>query len=466
MLVIGNWSLSFSLGVSVAEIIPFRALRYNPRFVPDLAQVVAPPYDVISPEAQDRYYARHPYNVVRLILAKDAAKAAGRDRYASAAHTFADWRRDSVLLRDLAPAVYLYEQAFSLGDSQRLRRRGMFVLVRLHDYADGVILPHERTFSRYKDDRLRLMRACPANLEAILGFFPGPNPGVAAVLDRHLATEPTVAVVDEDGIGHRLWLVQEPAQVEALQSALRDRPIVIADGHHRYETALNFRNERQAHGASSGDLARRLDSFVLMNLVPADDPGLAILPTHRIIRRPLANAGREFPAALARHFRIAAHPVDAGDPTPALRLALDDLARRGSTATACAIYAGADVLVLELTDPATTQALLAEGRAPAFATLDVAVLHGLLVEGILGMPASSHGDDAIQYTRDATHAFAEVAAGKASVALFLNPPRVDQVQAVAMAGERMPQKSTFFYPKVLSGLVINPLDPAEEPVIS
>jgi uncharacterized protein (DUF1015 family) len=451
----------------MAEIIPFRALRYNPRVVPDLAQVVAPPYDVISPEAQDRYYARHPYNVVRLILAKDVTNAAGRDRYASAAHTFAEWRRQGILRRETAPAVYLYEQEFCLGDSPRLRRRGMLVLVRLHDYADGVILPHERTFSRYKDDRLRLMRACPANLEAILGFFPGPNPGVAAVLDRYRATDPAVTIVDEDGIGHRLWLVQESAQVEALQAALRDRPIVIADGHHRYETALNFRNERQAHEASGGEPARRLDRYVLMNLVPADDPGLAILPTHRIVRRPLANAGEAFAAALARHFRITAHPVDAGDPTPALRLALEDLARLGSTGTACAVYAGgADVLVLELTDPATTQALLAEGRAPAFATLDVAVLHRLLVEGILGMPASSHGDDAIQYTRDATQAFAEVAAGKASVALFLNPPRVDQVRAVAMAGERMPQKSTFFYPKVLSGLVINPLDPAEEPVTS
>lgn len=451
----------------MAEIIPFRALRYNPRVVPDLAQVVAPPYDVISPEAQDRYYARHPYNVVRLILAKDVADASGRDRYASAALTFDDWRRGGILRRDPTPAVYLYEQEFSLGDSQRLRRRGMLALVRLHDYAEGVIVPHERTFSRYKDDRLRLMRACPANLEAILGFFPGPNPGIAPVLDRHLATDPTVTVVDEDGVGHRLWLVQEPAQVEALQSALRDRPIVIADGHHRYETALNFRNERQAREATGRDVAFRADGFVLMNLVPADDPGLVILPTHRIVRRPLATAGETLTAALARHFRITPHPVDIGSPRPGLGAALADLARRGSAGTACAVYTGGTaVLVLELTDPTTTQALLTEGRAPAYATLDVAVLHRLLVEGILGVPATSHGDDAIQYARDATHAFAEVAAGEASVALFLNPPHVDQVQAVAMAGERMPQKSTFFYPKVLSGLVISPLDPAEEPAIS
>jgi uncharacterized protein (DUF1015 family) len=451
----------------MAEIIPFRALRYNPRVVPELAQVVAPPYDVISPEAQDRYYARHPYNVVRLILAKDAAGASGRDRYASAALTFDDWRHNGILLRDPTPAVYLYEQEFSLGDSPRLRRRGMLALVRLHDYADGVIFPHERTFSRYKDDQLRLMRACPANLEAILGFFPGPNPGVAAVLDRHLATDPAVTVVDEDGVGHRLWLVQEPVQLNALQSALRDQPIVIADGHHRYETALNFRNERQPQGPTGVDAAWRLDGFVLMNLVPADDPGLVILPTHRIVRRPLADAGEALTAALARHFRITPHPVDIGNPLPGLRAALADLTRHGRAGTACAVYAGgAAVLVLELTDRTTTQALLAEGRAPAYATLDVAVLHRLLVEGILGVPATSHGDDAIQYTRDATHAFAEVAAGKASVALFLNPPHVDQVQAVAMAGERMPQKSTFFYPKVLSGLVVSPLDPAEEPVIS
>ena len=449
----------------MAEIIPFRALRYNPRFVPDLQQVVAPPYDVISPEAQERYYARHPSNVVRLILAKDEANISGRDRYACAAQTFADWRREGILRRDPVPAVYLYEQEFSLGDAPRLRRRGVLALVRLHDYAEGVIFPHERTFARYKDDRLQLMRACPANLEAILGFCPGPNPGVAAVLDRHLQTDPTVGLVDEDGVGHRVWLVKDSAEVEALRAALHDRPIVIADGHHRYETALNYRNERQAHDSATRDAARRrLDSFVLMNLVQADDPGLVILPTHRIIRRQPACVGEALAAALAHHFRITPFPVDADNPLRSLRIALADLARRQAAAIACAVYGGgAAVLVLELTDPATTQALLAEGRAPAFARLDVAVLHRLVVEGILGVPSTSQADDSIQYTRDESQALAAVTTREASLALFLNPPRVEQVQAVAMAGERMPQKSTFFFPKVLSGLVINPLDAEEGP---
>jgi uncharacterized protein (DUF1015 family) len=452
----------------MAEIIPFRALRYDPRLVPDLKQVVAPPYDVISPEAQKRYYARHPHNVVRLILAKDETERAGHNRYTRAAKTFADWRREGILRRDPAPAVYVYEQEFSIGEAHRRRRRGVLALVRLHDYAEGVIFPHERTFSRYKDDRLQLMRACPANLEAILGFCPGPNPGVATVLDRHLETDPTVGLVDEDGVGHRMWLVQESAEVEALQAALHDRPIVIADGHHRYETALNFRNERQAHDSATRDAARRrLDSFVLMNLVQADDPGLVILPTHRIIRRRPACAGEALTAALARHFRITPFPLDADNPLRSLRIALTDLARRQAAGIACAVYGGgAQVLVLELTDPTISQTLLAEGHAPAFAHLDVAVLHRLLVEGILGVPSTVQADDSIQYTRDESQALAAVTTEKASLALFLNPPRVDQVQAVAMAGERMPQKSTFFFPKVLSGLVINPLDDVEEPIVS
>ncbi|RPH99947.1 MAG: DUF1015 family protein, partial [Zetaproteobacteria bacterium] len=204
---IGATSFAFPRA-HMAEIIPFRALRYNPRLVPDLERVVAPPYDVISPEAQERYHARHPYNVVRLILGKgEASDTADDNRYTRAAATFVDWRRAGILRRDAVPSMYLYEQEFSLGDGPRLRRRGLLALVRLHEYAERAILPHERTFSRYKDDRLRLMRACPANLEAILGFYPGPNPTVTAILDRHAEADPAVRLLDEDGVGHRLWLL-------------------------------------------------------------------------------------------------------------------------------------------------------------------------------------------------------------------------------------------------------------------
>jgi uncharacterized protein (DUF1015 family) len=305
------------------------------------------------------------------------------------------------------------------------------------------------------------MRACPANLEAILGFTPGPNPTVGTILDRYMETDPAIRLVDEDGIGHRVWLLQAPAEVAAIQAALRDRPVVIADGHHRYETALNFRDERQTRDPAPPELARRrLDSFVLMNLVLADDPGLVILPTHRVIRGRSACLGEPLRATLRRHFAITAFPLDAADPLPWLRRALDDLGRRKGIA--CGLYAGGpEVLVLELFDESIPQILRAEGRAPEYARLDVAVLHRLVIEGILEVPAAQQSDDAIQYTRDEAEALRAVMSGEASLAFFLNSPRVEQVQAVAMAGERMPQKSTFFFPKVLSGLVISPLDPGE-----
>jgi uncharacterized protein (DUF1015 family) len=446
----------------MAEIIPFRALRYDPQRVPDLAEVATPPYDVISPDAQRRYYARHPYNVIRLILAKGAPPgSAGSTRYEAAAQTYVAWRRDGILRRDAEPAIYLYEQEFAWGNGRRLRRRGLLAMIRLHDYADGVVFPHERTFSRHKDDRLQLMRACPANLEAILGFYPGPNPTVEAILDRTMETDPAVSLIDEDGFGHRVWLLQASEEMGAIQAALRDRPVVIADGHHRYETALNFRNERQAHDPAPPEAARRrLDSFVLMNLVQVDDPGLVILPTHRVIRGRPACLGEALRATLTRHFTIAAFPLDDVDPLPGLRRALDDLGRRKGIA--CGLYVGGpEVLVLELLDESIPQTLRAEGRAPAYARLDVAVLHRLVIEGILEIPAAQQSDDAIQYTRDEAEALRAVRSGEAALTMFLNPPRVEQVQAVAMAGERMPQKSTFFFPKVLTGLVINPLDGGE-----
>ncbi|HEY6551797.1 MAG TPA: DUF1015 domain-containing protein [Vicinamibacteria bacterium] len=445
----------------MAEIIPFRALRYDPHRIPDLAQVVTPPYDIISPEAQDRYYARHPQSVVRLVLAKSETQGGpGASRYAQAAATYAAWRRDGILRRDPTPTIYLYEQEFSAGQTSRLRRRGLLALVRLHEYAERVILPHERTFSRHKDDRLQLMRACPANLEAILGFYPGANQAIGALLDRYMNTKPAVRLVDEEGIGHRLWQVAAPPDVVTLCAALRDRPVVIADGHHRYETALTFRNERRSQDPTPAAAAgHRLDDFVLMNLVSSDDPGLVILPTHRVIRRPPARRGAALAEALAGHFRIVVFPLDAGNPLPSLQAALADLARRAGTGVACALYTGGrEILVMELTDPTVPRAFLAEGRAAAYAELDVAVLHRLLVEEILGIPQATQTDDTIQYTRDASCALATVRSGEAAAALFLNPPRVDQVQAIAMVGERMPQKSTFFYPKVLSGLVMSPLD--------
>lgn len=448
----------------MAEIVPFRALRYNPQFVPDLKLVVAPPYDVISPEAQERYHARHPHNVVRLILAKEGGEGApGQDRYERAARTFAAWQAEGILTRDPEPGIYVAEQEFSLGEGHRIRRRGFTSLVRLAAYDEKIVFPHERTFAKYREDRLRLMRACPANLDPVFGFYPGQDGPIRAILDRCVEADPQVQVTDEDGIRHRLWVLREPAEVANLARAFRDRPVIIADGHHRYETALNFRDERRAQDTAPPEVQRRrLDNFVLMYLVSAGDRGLVILPTHRVIRQRPVLAREALRQALERYFRIEVFPLDPGNPVMSLRIVLADLHRRRRDATAFGLYAGGrEMLALELGDEGVIQSLVAAGHSPEYARLDVAILHRVVIEQVLGIQPTGQADDSIHYTRDEAAALEAVASEEAHVALFQNPPRVEQVQAVALAGERMPQKSTFFYPKVLSGLVINPLDPTE-----
>jgi uncharacterized protein (DUF1015 family) len=451
----------------MAEIAPFRALRYNPRFVPDLKLVVAPPYDVISPEAQERYHARHPHNVVRLILSKQGeAGTPDHDRYARAARTFTAWQAERILARDPVPGIYLSEQEFSLGQGHRLRRRGIMALVRLAPYNEKIVFPHERTFAKYREDRLRLMRACPANLDPVFAFYPDSEEPIRGILDRWVETDPQVQLIDEDGIRHRMWFLREPDEVAVLVQAFRNKPIIIADGHHRYETSLTFRDERRARENihTEGGLPCPHD-FVLMYLVSADDPGLVILPTHRVIRQRMAVPREALRRLLETSFRTEEFPLDLGNPVMSLRIALADVHRRGRDAAVFGLYAGGrELLVLELIGKSAMQDIVAAGHSPEFARLDVTILHHVLIERILGIQTTEQADEHISYTRDEAAALAAVASGEAQFALFQNPPRVEQVQAVALTGERMPQKSTYFYPKVLSGLVINSLDlPASIP---
>jgi uncharacterized protein (DUF1015 family) len=447
----------------MSEIAPFRALRYNPQLVPDLGLVVSPPYDVISPEGQVRYHARHPYNVVRLILAQDASPGTAEPtRYERAGSAFRQWLAEGILRRDPEPALYLVEETFSLGPGNRVRRRGFVAMVRLAAYEERVVLPHERTFARYKADRLALMRAAPADLEPILGFYPGPAEAVRAALERGMAAAPVVDFSDEDGTRQRLWMLRDRGEVRAIAEALRDRPVVIADGHHRYETALQFRAERRAAAGAPGEGDRRPHEFVLMHLSCADDPGLVILPTYRLIRQrpPLQRAA--LPEALGRFFRVEPRPLDTGQLSRSLPPVLAELADRGRQAPAFAVYAGGPAIFqLTLQERGIVEELQAAGHSAAYARLDVAILHHLVLERILGMRAAGTAEDAIAYTRDAGQAVQAVAAGEAHLAVLQNPPLVSQVEAVALAGERMPQKSTYFFPKLVSGLLISPLDPSE-----
>jgi uncharacterized protein (DUF1015 family) len=264
-------------------------------------------------------------------------------------------------------------------------------------------------------------------------------------------------VTDEDGVVHRLWILADPAGIGRLQAILADQPVFIADGHHRYETALNYRNERRQELASPGDPSAPHE-FVLANLVHAEDPGLVILPTHRIFRQPPRLRGQALRKKLARHFQLSEIPAGPAGLAAAVHSTLTVKSQEGVIAITCALaLRGEPCLRLTLQDAGVIRALLAEGYSAVYANLPVAVLHRLLVEEILGLGNPESGDDAIQYTREPHEALTAVGEGRAEAALLLTPPRVEDVRAIALAGGRMPHKSTYFYPKVLSGLVVNPL---------
>lgn len=429
----------------MAQIIPIRGLRYNPQVVGDMAAVVTPPYDVITPEAQERYYQRHPYNIVRLEYGKsEPDDDTVNNSYTRAAAIFAAWRKEGVLIQEEKPALYLYEQEFQ-ARGRRLKRHGFFCAVRLERYERGIIMPHEETLAAPKRDRLELLRACRTNFSPIFGLYADKEASVPAVLLR-AAGKPVISFYDEFGHAHRLWVISDPAVIRKVQDRLAEERILIADGHHRYESALVYSEEQGAPGPHQ---------FVMMVLVNIYDPGLVVLPTHRLVRD---GGNLELPRvlqALEEQFVIAeAPPASAWN----FEAFLASLASRGRHAYG--LYAGHGKLyILKLRASVPVQELLPQDKSPAWRELDVAILHHLVLDRILGIgPQEGASGDLLAYTRDEERALELVDSGEYRLGFFLNPTRVEEVVAVAEAGDRMPQKSTYFYPKLITGLVLNPLE--------
>lgn len=441
--------------VAVAELLPFRAYRYNPAVAGGLAALVSPPYDVIPEEQREALHRRHPYNAIRLILGEDLAGDDVREnRYARSARYFAEWAGAGVLVRDPVPAFYLLQQTFPDAAGRERTRTGLVAAVGLTPYGAGVVFPHEQTFARPKEDRLRLMRAMPANLEQILVLYDGPADPVRRLWDWVARSRPAADFRDDLGIRCRFWVIREREALAAIAEAFRDRRLFIADGHHRYETSLLFQEEMRAADPAPPEVrARRVYNYMPMTLVHAEDPGLLILPTHRLlapfpgadgaaIRRVLEAAGRLTPWPLA----------DAGEDLPTLLEAVQ--AVREGCAVGCA-WGAAEGGLLQTPD--------APGASPVEA-LDVARVHGRILAPLVAR-AGGTAEELVTYTRDAAAALAAVRQGKQSLALFLRPPTVEQVMAVAAAAGRMPQKTTYFFPKIPTGLFFQraePLAMAEE----
>ena len=416
----------------MAEVKPFSALHYNLSAVPALADVTAPPYDVIDAGQRAALLARSPFNVVELDLPEAPQ---GRDPYEHAAERLEEWTLQSILAADREPSIWALTQDYTGPDDNAYTRRGFLARVRVTDYGPGLIRPHERTQPGPKEDRLRLTRATRHNLSPIFALHPG---SVWGQLEPHLVDDPWGEVTDADGTLHRVWRIADPAVHETLGAALADAELLIADGHHRYETARTYADE------VGGDGPHR---YTLVCLVSLEDPGLTVFATHRLLRDLDRDAQERLAAGIRESFDVEQVPEDRLDPAdrdgPGVFGYIDAHFRRPYR--------------LRLKDPAAIDQALAN-NSDAYRRLDAAILEELILKRTLGMSdddiAAKRG---LGYATGAPEALRQLDAGNYEAAFLLRPTPVEQVREVAAAGETMPPKSTYFFPKLLTGIAFNPL---------
>jgi uncharacterized protein (DUF1015 family) len=433
----------------MADIHPFRALRYDLRRV-SADQVVTQPYDKITPAMQERYYAASPYNLVRIILGKREPEDAANNVYTRAAGFARQWRSEGILQKDASPSIYAYSQTFTAPSGAKFERRGFIALGRVEDYSSKVVYRHEQTLSKPKADRLDLLRATRAHYEQLFLLYEDSGE-IDSLLTPKAGAKPTIDVADEYGVAHRVWQISDPAVIASVQHKMRDKKLVIADGHHRYETALNFRNEcRAAAGTSSN--AQAPHEFVMMTLVNMNDPGLLVLPTHRVVHSLTSFSVEDFQKSCRAFFE-----VDDVDPALDAAQATALLAERGRAGTALLAVTANRAFLLHSPKPAGSQFMA--GLSSRQQALDVVQLHKCLLQGVLKLSEESiRNQQNLSYLRDAAEALAQVRKGAADIAFLMNACPVPQVRDVAFAGEVMPQKSTDFYPKLLSGLTAYALE--------
>lgn len=428
----------------MAEIFPFRGIRYNPERV-DLSQVVTQPYDKISLEMQEEYYRRSPYNIVRIILNREP----GGGRYEEARENLERWLDEQILIRDSWPTIYIYYQSYQLEDGQRLTRKGFIALFKLAEYGKG-ILPHERTLKKPKEDRLKLMRATQANLGQVFVLYSDPNLSVNRILEQEIDSQEPLQAVDsfDPGVIHSLWPVRTEMVLEQVVEAMRDKTLFIADGHHRYETALAYRDEMRDERSEAHDP----ESYenVMLTFVNMDDRGLTIFPTHRLIHELEAPDPQKLERELSRQFELNRFGLTEREQ---LLRALQEKQSAGQHAFGLYLRGFESYYLLKLRDEAVLDELAAD-RSPEWRRLDVTICHRLLLDKIFGI-APDVVEGRVGYQRSAREAFDLVQQAKEAAAVLLNPTRVEEVRQIARNGERMPQKSTDFYPKMLTGLVMN-----------
>jgi uncharacterized protein (DUF1015 family) len=440
----------------MAIIYPFRAWRYNPSAV-RLEDVVTQPYDKISPAMQEAYYQRSPYNLVRIILGLPELFDAegGENVYTRAARDFSSWRDHSVLVQERDPSIFAYSQRFRVPGTDDIKeRRGFIALGKLHEYADQVVFRHEQTLSKPKSDRLNLLKATKAHFGQIFMLYSDPAGSVEKILYDD-AGPADAEVTDEYGVLHRLWRVSDPAVIRLLVSTMADKKLIIADGHHRYETALNYSKvhavppSRSEHNANSLPQPQFPEAAVMMTFVNMDADGLVILPTHRVVHSLPGFDPVAFAEKAEQFFTVEKLPESSASGY------IDTLRRQTGVAFVAVTRSGSFLLRSKPEAAATALATLPENQRQ----LDLSHLHTLILDRVLGLDAEKVREQTnLRYLRDSAEAIDQVQRGEADVAFLTNPVSMEQLREVAFAGSVMPQKSTDFFPKLLSGLAIYALE--------
>jgi uncharacterized protein (DUF1015 family) len=442
----------------MADIQPFRAFRYDPQRVSP-SQVVTQPYDKITPEYQERYYQASPYNLVRIILGRrESDDNPENNVYTRAAGYLRDWRAGGIVKQDAAPALYAYSQRFTVpGTNTEVERRGFIGLGHIEDYAAGVVYRHEQTLAKPKADRLDLLRATRAHFGQIFMLYED-----AGQIDALLQTnaEPEISVTDEYGVLHRVWPVADPVAIAAVRAAMADKKLIIADGHHRYETALAYRDEcRTKEGRTAEESAGLPVScapyeYVMMTFVNLNSPAMVVLPTHRVVHSLASFSEDDFKKAAKAFFDV--EEMDAQVDAASAAAMLRECGRAGTT-----ILAVTPQRAFLLHHPNPNAAQVFGGLSVRQQALDVVQLHKVLLETVLGLSEQSiRNQQNLSYLREAGEALGYVRGEKprANIVFLMNPCRVTQVRDIAFANEVMPQKSTDFYPKLLSGLTVYALE--------
>ena len=447
----------------MAQVRPLRAFRYNPARVA-FDRVLTQPYDKISPSMQEHYYSSDPHNLIAVEKGRAYPEDSPRNNvYTRAASSLATWIHEQVVTQDPAPSFYAYTQDYPIpGTNDRRTRRGFIGAGKLEDYSAGIVFRHEQTLSGPKADRLELLRHTRTHTGQLFMLYSDPEHRIDSILaNAESAASPVTELRDEYGVVHRLWVVSEPERVDAIQSAMAEQKLVIADGHHRYETALNYRNERRAHSAASDPHAPF--EFAMMTFVNTESEGLTILPTHRVA----ANLHDFAWPSMRRHlepwftaetfsFRNDAEKADARSN---FLTRLGETRAHRSIGVYPAVRTAKRAFYLLALRPGADLAQLLPNVSPLQRDLDVVLLHEGILEPVLGItPQAVTSEKNLTYEREASAAIDAVDHGRAQVAFLLNPCDVNQVMRIATAGEVLPQKSTDFYPKLLSGITMYRLD--------